>query len=56
MTIENIQVLIKYEGVWDEFGTYKNYKATGMLLLCNFDYNGLCKNVTKYMNLEANNL
>ena len=38
MTSESIQVLIKYEGTWDEHDTYKNYKATGMLLPCDSNY------------------
>ena len=47
MTSESIQVLIKYEGTWDEHGTYENYKATGMLLPCDSDYKALCKMQSK---------
>ena len=55
MTSENIQVLIKYEGTWDEHGTYKNYKATGMLLPCDSDYKGLCNTAKNSMNLTSTN-
>ena len=55
MTSESIQVLIKYEGTWDEHGTYKNYKATGMLLPCDSDYKGLCNTAKNSMNLTDTN-
>ena len=55
MASEYIQVLIKYDGLWDEIGTYKNYKATGMLLPLDFDYKGLCNTAKKFINLEGNN-
>ena len=55
MASECIQVLIKYDGLWDEIGTYKNYKATGMLLPLDSDYKGLCNTAKKFMNLEGNN-
>lgn len=54
MTSESIQVLIKYEGKWDELGRYNNFKATGMLLPCDSDYKGLCNTAKKFMNLEGN--
>lgn len=52
--MENIQVLIKYDGLWDDTGNYNNYKATGMLLPCDSNYNGLCQNLKKFMNLNDN--
>ena len=55
MTSESIQVLIKYDGTWDKHETYKNYKATGMLLSCDSDYEGLCNAVKNSMNLTNTN-
>ena len=55
MTSESIQVLIKYEGTWDEHGTYKNYKTTGMLLPCYSNYKGLCNTAKNSMNLTNTN-
>ena len=55
MTSESIQVLIKYEETWNEHETYKNYKATGMLLPCDSDYEGLCNAAKNSMNLTNTN-
>ena len=55
MTSESIQVLIKYKGTWDEHGTYKNYKATGMLLPCHSENKGLCNTAKNSMNLTDTN-